>query len=162
MTVQRFRLIALVWLCFAGLPMAAFQAAKAEDLITADPAITPLEVVSIQLSALQANDDPSVDHGIRQTWAFAHPDNRRVTGPLARFASMMRSPAYEMLINHRQHTITPWNEARDWVEFKVLIEDSRGRALSFYWVVKKVDEGEFTGSWMTSAVSAPSLVGQGS
>ena len=152
------RILSLVMVFWIGL----VTKVVAGDLITPDPSISPEDVVSIQLSALQTNDSPSADHGIRQTWAFAHPDNRAVTGPLDRFAGMIRSPSYGMLIDHRQHTITTHNTARDWVEFKVLIEDSRGRALSFYWVVKKVGEGEYANSWMTSAVSAPSLVGQGS
>lgn len=134
----------------------------AAELIKPDPAIAPQDVVAIQLSALQSNDEPSPDQGIRQTWAFAHPDNRAMTGPLDRFAGMIRSQTYGVLLDHRQHTITLKNEAREWVQFEVLIEDSRGRALSFYWVVKKVEGGEFADCWMTSAVSPPSLVGQGS
>lgn len=134
----------------------------AAELIQPDPAIEPKEVVSIQLSALQINDTPETDQGIRQTWAFAHPDNRAMTGPLKRFTGMIRNETYGVLLDHRQHTITAVNKARDWVQFEVLIEDSRGRALSFYWVVKKVKGGEFADCWMTSAVSPPSLAGQGS
>lgn len=155
MSVKRFCLSLLCWI---GLTVQGFAA----ELIKPDPTITPEEVVSIQLMALQTNDTPATDHGIRQTWAFAHPQNRAMTGPLDRFTRMIRNETYGVLLDHRQHTITTMNTARDWVQFKVLIEDSRGRALSFYWVVKKVEEGENADCWMTSAVSPPSVVGQGS
>jgi hypothetical protein len=58
----------------------------AADLVLPDPNRAPAEVIAIQLSALQANDVPEPDAGIAQTFAFAHPDNKRMTGPLPRFA----------------------------------------------------------------------------
>jgi hypothetical protein len=47
----------------------------AEDLRRPNPALSPEDVVAIQLNALQTNDTPETDAGIAQTWAFAHPDN---------------------------------------------------------------------------------------
>jgi hypothetical protein len=64
----------------------------AEDIRTPDPALSPAEVVEIQLTALQANDAPQTDAGIAQIWVFAHPDNKRMTGPLPRFAQMIKGP----------------------------------------------------------------------
>ena len=70
-----------------------------------DPALAPEEVVAIQLDALMNNDNPSPNAGIAQTFALAHPANKRITGPLPRFEKMIRSPAYEPLINHSSHEI---------------------------------------------------------
>ena len=42
-----------------------------------NPDIKPREVIEIQLNALMKNDTPSKDHGIIQTWFFAHPNNQR-------------------------------------------------------------------------------------
>ncbi|MCE2516640.1 MAG: DUF4864 domain-containing protein [Alphaproteobacteria bacterium] len=145
--------------------MAVFSVVEtvpADDMHRPNPSISAAEVVAIQLDALMRNDSPDADDGIRQTWAFAHPDNRKVTGPLGRFIEMMKTPAYEPLLNHRRHTITEQNRAREWVQFKVLMEDRGGRVLAFAWVVKKVKSGEYKDCWMTSAVSAPVLAGQGS
>ena len=44
--------------------------------------INPKEVVKIQLTGLQKNDLKFKDSGIEQTWNFAHPNNKKVTGPL--------------------------------------------------------------------------------
>ena len=43
--------------------------------------LTPYDVVKIQLNALKKNNQPKKNSGIRQTWAFAHPDNKKFTGP---------------------------------------------------------------------------------
>ena len=77
----------------------------AADLREPDPALSPADVVAIQLNALQTNDTPETDAGIAQTWAFAHPDNKRVTGPLPRFAQMIKGPLYQILLGHRSHEI---------------------------------------------------------
>jgi hypothetical protein len=45
----------------------------AADLLMPNPVLSPAEVVSIQLTALQANDTPETNAGIAQTWAFAQP-----------------------------------------------------------------------------------------
>ena len=136
--------------------------ARAGELIEPDPSISPQDVISIQLTALMNNDQPEKDFGISQTWAFAHPDNRVQTGPLNQFAMMMKGPYYRDMINHSSHTVTEMNRARDWVQFKVMMEDSKVQVLAFYWVVKKVQVEPFADCWMTSAVSPPVPAGRGS
>ena len=66
--------------------------ARTSELVYPNPDIAPAEVIAIQLNGLQYNDSPETDAGIRQTWAFAHPRNRAMTGPLPRFASMLKGP----------------------------------------------------------------------
>ena len=65
--------------------------ARTAELVYPNPDIAPAEVIAIQLNGLQYNDSPETDAGIRQTWAFAHPRNRATTGPLPRFASMLKA-----------------------------------------------------------------------
>ena len=83
----------------AGLVLISFSA-RAADLVVPDPSIAPEEVVAIQMQALQFNDNPKPDFGIAQTWNFAHPRNRAMTGPLPRFAGMLKGPAYGQMLNH--------------------------------------------------------------
>jgi hypothetical protein len=71
---------------------AATQLVSAE-FIGPNAVLAPEEVVLTQLRALQNNDDPEPDAGIKQTFALAHPDNQRVTGPVERFAMMIRAIA---------------------------------------------------------------------
>ena len=132
------------------------------DLVKPDPSIKPVEVVAIQLKALQFNDSPQSDFGIAQTWAFAHPRNRAATGPLPRFASMIKGPSYSEMLNHSRHEISPVVVGPDIAQFDVLLETESGKILLFQWGVEKVKSGEFAGSWMTVAVSMPRPAGRGS
>lgn len=132
----------------------------AADLLTPDPALSPAEVVEAQLNALQANDTPEADAGIAQTWAFAHPDNKRLTGPLPRFAAMVKGPLYRTLLDHQAHEIAERARTSDEVVFDVTVTGQRGEVVVYHWMVAKVANGEDAGAWMTTAVSPPVSAGE--
>ncbi len=129
--------------------------AAAQELLTPDPNLPPKSVVEIQLQSLQKNDVPIPDTGIAQTWAFAHPDNKRFTGPLERFAWMIKSPDYRTMLYHREHRIETVVQTDDYALFAVSIITDDDQKRSFKWEVKKVKAGKYAGSWMTIAVSPP-------
>lgn len=156
--IKFFRLFLFIALGYFGV----LASANGTEVVKPNPDIAPLEVVDIQLTGLQNNDNPERDFGIRQTWAFAHPGNRRMTGPYPRFAQMIRSPAYAQMIDHATHSIKLAKQGAGWQQFDVLMETNGGNVLFFSWVVEKVTEGEYQDCWMTTAVSAPSPAGQGS
>ena len=156
--IKFFRLFLFIALGYFGM----LASANGTEVVKPNPDIAPLEVVDIQLTGLQNNDNPERDFGIRQTWAFAHPGNRRMTGPYSRFAQMIRSPSYAKMIDHATHSIKPAKQGAGWQQFDVLMETNGGNVLFFSWVVEKVTEGEYKDCWMTTAVSAPSPAGQGS
>jgi len=133
--------------------------ALAAGMLGPDPALSPADVVETQLSALQTNDSPEVDAGIARTWAFAHPDNKRVTGPLARFAQMIKGPQYRMLLGHRAHEIEEVARSEDGVVFAVTVTGASGEVVIYQWQVGKVVEGKEAGAWMTTAVSPPIRAG---
>ena len=70
------------------------------DIVSPNSGIEPYQVVKIQLRGLMNNDDPSADYGIKQTWEFAHPSNKKYTGPLPKFIKMIKGEGYKMLLNH--------------------------------------------------------------
>ena len=45
--------------------------------------LSAYDVIKIQLNALKNNDDD--DTGIKQTWLFAHPENKKDDWPLCSF-----------------------------------------------------------------------------
>ena len=59
------------------------------ELLNPNSTISPKEVIKIQLSGLQQNDLEYKDSGIEQTWKFAHPNNKRVTGPLSNLSNLL-------------------------------------------------------------------------
>ena len=80
-----------------------FSSSLYAELIKPNKELDPYDVVKIQLNALQDNDDK--DNGIKQTWYFAHPDNKKYTGPYDRFRAMLYGEQYKYLINHYSHKI---------------------------------------------------------
>lgn len=131
------------------------SAATAGDRPVPGPDLAPERVVEIQLDALQHNDEPHEDAGIRQTWAFAHPANKAMTGPLERFTAMIKSPAYRMLVNHREHAIKRVAATADLVLLAVAVTPASGPIVFYQWQLGKVRSGELEGAWMTIAVSPP-------
>ena len=122
--------------------------------------INPKEVIKIQLTGLQKNDLNFKDSGIEQTWNFAHPNNKKVTGPLSNFKKMLKSDAYQMMINHLSHTITQLRSSDKWAQFEVIILDKNKIYHKFNWQVEKYTEnGELKDCWLTSMVSNPIPLG---
>ena len=70
--------------------------------------------------SLQKNNEKFKDSGIEQTWNFAHPNNKRATGPLDRFKEMIKGNNYQMMINHLSHTITQTSTGDSWVQFEII------------------------------------------
>ena len=139
-------------------PMNAFAEAD-KNIVEPNSNLTARQVVTIQLEALQRNDEPYGDAGIEQTWALAHPLNKQQTGPYSRFTEMLKSPAYRAILNHRSHHIELAESDADHVIFLVTIEDPTGSAVGYEWMVEKVASGEHAGCWMTTSVSMPVPLG---
>ena len=141
---------------------------QADNLVRPDPSIEPDEVVAIQLMSLKNNDIVETDFGIRQAWTFAHPRNRRTTGPFPKFLMMIKGPGYSALLNHKSHEIRAakglsegkTDNGEMWRQFDVLMETVNGDILYFSWVVQKVVLGQFKNCWMTVSVSSPRPAGQ--
>ena len=122
--------------------------------------INPKEVVKIQLTGLQKNDLNFKDSGIEQTWNFAHPNNKKVTGPLGNFKRMLKGDSYQMMINHLSHTITQLGSSDKWAQFEVIILDKNKIYHKFNWQVEKyTEDGELKDCWLTSMVSNPIPLG---
>ena len=122
--------------------------------------IKPSEVVKIQLSGLQKNDLNFKDSGIEQTWNFAHPNNKKVTGPLPNFKRMIKGDSYQMMLNHLSHTITELRSSDKWAQFEVIILDKNKIYHKFNWQVEKyTDDGLLKDCWLTTMVSNPIPLG---
>lgn len=113
------------------------------------PELTPREVVQIQLQAFGNNN--AEDEGIEIGFRFASPQNRRRTGPLPRFASMLKGPAYGVMLEH------------DRAEYAVLlVQDEiamqrvqlfRGDTVAVYdFYLRRQNLSDCQGCWMTEAV----------
>ena len=130
------------------------------ELINPSSDIKPAEVVKIQLTGLQNNDSRFKDSGIEQTWNFAHPNNRKVTGPLDNFKRMLKGDPYQMMIDHLSHTITQLGSSDKWAQFEVVILDKNKIYHKFNWQVEKYTlDGVLKDCWLTTMVSNPIPLG---
>ena len=130
------------------------------ELLNPSSNIAPSEVVKIQLTGLQKNDLDYKDSGIEQTWNFAHPNNKKVTGPLNKFKRMIKGDGYQMMINHLSHTITELGSGDNWAQFEVIILDKNKIYHKFNWQVEKYTlDGHLKDCWLTTMVSSPIPLG---
>ncbi len=114
------------------------------------PELEPSEVVRIQVDALRSNT--SLNRGIELTYRFASPDNKRYTGPLARFIDMVRSAPYDRLLNHLSAQYGPVALSANEAHQMVIIVDAAGEEVGYIWVLSRQSEGAFKDCWMTDAV----------
>ena len=130
------------------------------ELLKPTSDIKPTEVVKIQLVGLQKNDLGYKDSGIEQTWNFAHPNNKKNTGPLPNFKMMIKGNSYQMLIDHLNHTITELGNSDKWAQFEVIILDKNKIYHKFNWQVEKYTiDGPLKDCWLTTMVSNPISLG---
>ena len=145
--------VVLIFLCNISLLKA--------DSIIPNSSILPAEVIKIQLVGLMNNDNEFEDSGIEQTWNFAHPNNKKNTGPLPNFKMMIKGNSYQMLLNHLSHTITELGSSENWAQFEVIILDKAKIYHKFNWQVEKfIMDGPLEGCWLTTIVTSPIPLGR--
>ena len=118
------------------------------NLTDPDPSITPEQVVRIQLRGLSDEDAAA---GIMQCMHFASPDNRAVTGPLQRFAEMVRNQKFQALSNPDRFLVGSAEMVQGNARVLVTLMDDR-QLHSYVWVLSKQDAAPYENCWMTDAV----------
>lgn len=116
-----------------------------------DPALSPEEVVKIQVEALQNNDD--LDRGIEVTFNFASPANKEMTGPLYRFKQLVKNPVYSPMLNHKLAEYGPMEISGDVATQRVTIVERNGHATVYIFSLSKQNGPGCDGCWMTDSVS---------
>ena len=130
------------------------------DLLKPNTILEPKDVLMIQLNSLKNNNIPYKDAGIEQTWVFAHPNNKRATGPLEKFKKMIYSENYHLLIGHENYEITVLNESKNILVYKVYILSKNKKKYYYLWQIEKVaEDGSLKDCWMTTGVSNPKFLG---
>ena len=134
------------------------EAGSLQATKTSLPAAT--EVMKIQLDALQNNQRWGEDRGIAIVWEHAHPENQAVTGPPARFAAMLKSRSYSMLLDHRTHSFKLIDRKQTQALFAVKVEARNGKKYGFAWILSRIQKGDRRGAWATSDVSTALVLGE--
>ena len=101
-----------------------------------------------------SNNDEK-DKGIRQTWLFAHPDNKKFTGPYEKFRIMIYGQQYKYLMNHSSHKIKLMTRSPDIYVYRIEILTNDKKLFFYEWHVQKGSDDNCKKCWFTSAVSIP-------
>ena len=130
----------------------SFQVWASYDIENAypEPELKPNDVVSLQLLAMQQNDDS--DFGIEVTFRFASPSNKIQTGPLKRFIRLVRNPSYRPLLNHINATFLELNIEEDFAVQDVIITTSNGERIGYRFRLSIQKGPLYPGCWMTDSV----------
>jgi hypothetical protein len=133
----------------ASPPVEVFDASPITDLIQPAPSYSPEEVVEIQTGGLASSD---VSRGIQQCFAFASPSNRQMTGPIARFAVMVRRPPYAALMRNRLKLLGSPVIDGDSASVVVTLLDDHNAIHVFQFLLSKQHGNDVENCWMTDAV----------
>ena len=131
------------------------------DLIKPNAELRAFDVLMIQLNSLKNNNNPYKDAGIKQTWEFAHPNNKAATGPLEKFKQMIYSDSYKILISHENNKTIILKETSSKFIYKVYVLSKDKKKYYYIWQIEKVEsEGKLKNCWMTTGVSDPIYLGE--
>ena len=125
------------------------------DIIQPTKNLTAYDVVRIQLIALKNNNKTSKNDGIKQTWIFAHPENKKFTGPYERFEKMILSNQYKILLNHVSHKINLITSSKDRYIYNVEIITKNKKIFFYELHLEKSTTDKCNIFWFTTIVSPP-------
>ena len=94
-----------------------------------------VEVVELQMNSLQTNS--KVDNsGIYQCWLFAHPENKKYTGPFSNFKRMITDTTYKVLLNSIKFKTKLISKSNQVVKYSVVIDAFDNKRYKLGWVLE--------------------------
>lgn len=114
-----------------------------------NPELTPREVVEIQIEALGAAAES--DEGIGIAFRFASPENRASTGPVDRFAAMLRRDPYAIMLEYETVEYAPLIVQGDVAVQRVRIV-SGDLVTVFDFILQRQSSSRYLDCWMTDSV----------
>ena len=139
--------------CVALLTLGARPGSGPQGLLSAQPDknLSPPDVIRLQLAALAHNRVFGRDRGIEVTFRFASPANKALTGPLARFTTMIKG-GYPALLDHHRSTLGELELGAVEAKQLVMLQARDGSVHVYLWVLGLQESGPHRGCWMTDAV----------
>jgi hypothetical protein len=118
------------------------------------------EVIELQMSALQTNSI-SNNAGIYQCWLFAHPENKKYTGPFSNFKNMIANTSYRILLNSVKFKTNLLSKINNVIKFSVEVDAYDNKRYKLIWVLEKAKiNDKCVNCWMTTSVTQPQYIGQ--
>lgn len=109
------------------------------------PGLLPEQVVQIQLASLARGE-------VGECFRFASPMNREITGPLARFGTMFRSPPFDIMLRSSSFQVGKSVIRRDYAAVLVTVLAVPNELRVFRFIMSRQTSGPQRGCWMTDGV----------
>ena len=119
------------------------------DSLMPGPALSPGDVIRIQLEALRHNDRGN--RGIEVAFRFASPSNRANTGPLARFIAMIEHGPYALMLDFRDADYGAVEIVADQARQRVTLTGTRA-SMTYWFLLSRQSQPPYVDCWMTDAV----------
>ncbi|MDC1356155.1 hypothetical protein N8310_01055 [Pseudomonadota bacterium] len=118
------------------------------------------EVVELQMTSLQTNSKIN-NLGIYQCWLFAHPENKKYTGPFTNFKSMISDTSYNVLLNSLKFKTKLLSKNKKITKFSVDVDAYDNKRYNLTWVLEKTYlNKDCMNCWMTTSVTQPKFIGR--
>jgi len=119
-----------------------------------------IEVVELQMTSLQTNSKIN-NEGIYQCWLFAHPENKKYTGPFSNFKRMIADTSYKILLNSIKFKTQLISKSDKVIKYSVDIDAFDNKRYQLDWVLEKAKlNKDCKNCWMTTVVTQPQFIGQ--
>jgi hypothetical protein len=122
-----------------------------KDLPQPSPQHSPLDVVKIQLDALQNNDLMPNNEGIRFAFSYASPMNRQALGSLDDYIKLLKETVYRRMIGFERAELE-LIQVEDGMARQDVHLLKKGGCFSYLFLLSKQHSEPYLGYWMTDAV----------
>ena len=133
---------------------------KATSDVLPNDLFSSIEVVELQMSSLQTNTKNN-NSGIYQCWLFAHPENKKYTGPYNNFKRMISETSYKILLNSTKFKVKLLKKNKNNATYSVNVDAYDNKRYNLTWVLERASiSQDCKNCWMTTSVTQPQFMGQ--
>jgi len=148
------------YLLILTLSLFVFNNNKALSNVLPNDIFSAIEVVELQMTSLQTNSKIN-NAGIYQCWLFAHPENKKYTGPFSNFKRMIADTSYKILLNSIKFKTKLISKSDKVVKYSVVIDAFDNKRYQLNWVLEKAKlNKDCKNCWLTTVVTQPQFIGQ--
>jgi len=148
------------YLLILTLSLFVFNNNKALSNVLPNDIFSAIEVVELQMTSLQTNSKIN-NEGIYQCWLFAHPENKKYTGPFSNFKRMIADTSYKILLNSIKFKTQLISKSDKVTKYSVVIDAFDNKRYQLDWVLEKAKlNKDCKNCWMTTVVTQPQFIGQ--
>lgn len=126
---------------------------SADDALKPSIDLSPRDVVRAQLRAMASNDANGPDSGIAIAFRFASPANKVQTGPVEKFATIVRNPAYVAMIDNTGLKFGKTVLEDSSALVPVIVNDPDGELFGYVFRLSRHSIVDCDRCWMTDSVA---------